>query len=253
MAKDQPLLFQYGQYLAVRAVAGFMPCFDVEQNLNTAATIGSAFCALSRSRRQRAIDNIAASFPEWECSRVVDITERSMQHMFQLFLVDALLMPRLVTQVSWPQRIRLQRVNLLMDRLIAGDPVILVTGHCGNWELLGHSLAMFGYPLVALARPLDNRFLNRWLLGIREATGTRILTKWGATPARSPPSPPIGRTDRATATATGRGTLRATRGARPRIPCRGRPAGTCSTRRRRRRTRPAGRRGRARRTSSWRR
>jgi KDO2-lipid IV(A) lauroyltransferase len=105
-----------------------------------------------------------------------------MQYMFQLFLVDAIVMPRLITSASWPRHVRLGRLGLMMDRLIRSDPVILVTGHCGNWELLGHALAMFGYPLVALARPLDNRFLNRWLLGIREAQGTRILTKWGATP-----------------------------------------------------------------------
>ena len=32
------------------------------------------------------------------------------------------------------------------------------------------------------ARPLDNVLINRWLLRLREARGTRIITKWGATP-----------------------------------------------------------------------
>jgi KDO2-lipid IV(A) lauroyltransferase len=182
MAQGQPLLIQYGQYLAVRAAATVMSCFGVDQNMQTAATIGSLFCRLNPRRRERAETNLAASFPDWPRERVAAVAERSMQHMFQLFLVDALMMPRLITPASWPARLRLGRLGLLTDRLIRSQPVILVTGHCGNWELLGHALAMFGYPLVALARPLDNRFLNRWLLGIREARGTRILTKWGATP-----------------------------------------------------------------------
>src|SRR5262249_46506392 len=43
-------------------------------------------------------------------------------------------------------------------------------------------IAVMGFPMNALARPLDNRLINRWLLGVREARGLRILTKWGATP-----------------------------------------------------------------------
>jgi KDO2-lipid IV(A) lauroyltransferase len=36
--------------------------------------------------------------------------------------------------------------------------------------------------MVVLARPIDNPLINDWLLGIREAQGTRVITKWGATP-----------------------------------------------------------------------
>ena len=63
-----------------------------------------------------------------------------------------------------------------------GQPAIFITGHCGNWELLGYSLAVMGYPLHALARPLDNPLLNRWVMGMREDRGLRIITKWGAMP-----------------------------------------------------------------------
>jgi KDO2-lipid IV(A) lauroyltransferase len=43
-------------------------------------------------------------------------------------------------------------------------------------------MAAIGYPFVALARPLDNPLINRWLLGLREVRGMKIVTKWGATP-----------------------------------------------------------------------
>jgi KDO2-lipid IV(A) lauroyltransferase len=73
-------------------------------------------------------------------------------------------------------------LSAAMERLIRSESTIFITGHCGNWELLGYSLAVLGYPLHALARPLDNPLLNRWVMGIREARGLRIITKWGATP-----------------------------------------------------------------------
>jgi len=105
-----------------------------------------------------------------------------MQHMFQIFLVDALVMPRLITPASWSRHIRIGALEKVLDRLIRGEPTIFITGHCGNWELLGYYLAAIGYRIAALARPLDNPRLNRWLLGIREARGMKIITKWGATP-----------------------------------------------------------------------
>jgi KDO2-lipid IV(A) lauroyltransferase len=112
---------------------------------------------------------------------VREVAERSMQHLFRLFMVDALATPRLITPASWPRYVRVGRLREVLDRLVRREPAIFVTGHCGNWELLGFALSVLGFPVSALARPLDNPLINRWLLGIREARGMRIITKWGAT------------------------------------------------------------------------
>ena len=181
MARNQSAIGVWGQYLGLRAAGGFMQCFDVEQNLHTAASIGSIFCKASPKRRQRAERNIALSFPEYAPQQVAEVARRSIQYMFQLFLVESLATPRLITPASWPKFVRLGNLQPALERFIRGQPVIMVTGHCGNWELLGYVLAVLGYPLCALARPLDNPLINRWLLGIREARGMRIITKWGAT------------------------------------------------------------------------
>jgi KDO2-lipid IV(A) lauroyltransferase len=182
LARNQSPLITWSQYLALRAVAGFLHCFDIDQNLATAAGAGRLFHRFSHRHRQRAMQNIARSFPDWPASRVEETALRSIQHMFQLFIVDAVATPRRISETSWPKYLRLGRLQGVMERLIRGEPTIFITGHCGNWELLGYALAVIGYPLYALARPLDNPQLNRWVLGIREARGMRIITKWGATP-----------------------------------------------------------------------
>jgi KDO2-lipid IV(A) lauroyltransferase len=58
---------------------------------------------------------------------------------------------------------------------------IMLTGHYGNWELLGYTLATLGFEIVAVMRPLDNEYLNRFLLDRREQSGLRLLYKKGAT------------------------------------------------------------------------
>ncbi|TVQ52778.1 MAG: hypothetical protein EA377_09395 [Phycisphaerales bacterium] len=176
-------LTHLSQYLALRGVASFMQCFPPDQNLHTAGTIGSLYGRLGAKRRRRAEHNLRLSFPDWPEARVHAVAEESLQHMFRLFMVDALVVHRIITPASWPRYIKLGgSIRPIIDRLIRGEPMILVTGHCGNWELLGHFFALIGYPVVALARPLDNPYINDWLLRIREARGTTVVTKWGATP-----------------------------------------------------------------------
>jgi KDO2-lipid IV(A) lauroyltransferase len=67
-----------------------------------------------------------------------------------------------------------------MDVLISPRGAILVTGHYGNWELVGFMLATLGFPLTAVMRPLDNPYLNRFLMDARAKRGLRLLYKKGA-------------------------------------------------------------------------
>jgi Kdo2-lipid IVA lauroyltransferase/acyltransferase len=182
VATKQHPIVNWSQYLALRGVASLIQCFDVDQNLATAAAVGSAYHALNHKRRERAARNIAMSFPDLSHDQVRDLTLRSFQHMFQLFLVESIMAPRLITHSSWPQYALFTNVQPLLDLLLHGGPVIFITGHFGNWEALGCSLGAIGYPLVALFRPIDNPLIDRWVREIREARGMTVVTKWGATP-----------------------------------------------------------------------
>lgn len=126
--------------------------------------------------------NIARAFPALSPDEVDEVADRSFQHMIQLFMVDAFVAPRMISPDGWPEYVQIGDLSPAINRFLRGEPAILLTGHFGNWELLSNLLASFGYPLHALARPIDNPLINRWLMGLREARGTRIITKWGATP-----------------------------------------------------------------------
>ena len=182
MAATQSTIVNWSQYLALRGVSGFIQCFNVEQNLHTAATIGSLFYKLNRGRRERTERNIALSFPDWSAEKVHQTAVKSMEHMFKLFMVESFVGARLITPSTWTTYLTLSDLRPLLNMLVHKQPAIFITGHCGNWELLGTAMSAIGYPFVALARPLDNPLINRWLLDLREARGMKIITKWGATP-----------------------------------------------------------------------
>ncbi|MCB1367059.1 MAG: lauroyl acyltransferase [Rhodobacteraceae bacterium] len=49
----------------------------------------------------------------------------------------------------------------LLEALEAGRPVILVSGHFGNYQVLRVLLRLRGYPIAAIYRPMSNAFTNR--------------------------------------------------------------------------------------------
>ena len=147
MARRRTAITNWVEYLAMRGVSTFMNCFDVQQNLATAAWLGSQFLNISPKRRERAHHNLRLSFPDWPEARIADVAERSVRNMFQIGLVDAVVMPRLVTPTSWPRYLSVGQLSGALQRLIRHEKTIFITGHCGNWELLGYALAVLDYQI----------------------------------------------------------------------------------------------------------
>ncbi len=58
-----------------------------------------------------------------------------------------------------------------------GKGVLVVTGHLGAWELSSFYHSLMGNPMCMVARPLDNRPLDRFVNGIRCLHGNRVLCK----------------------------------------------------------------------------
>ncbi|MSR28872.1 MAG: hypothetical protein EXS03_04750 [Phycisphaerales bacterium] len=178
-AIDQAMHF--AQYAALRSLFGISHTFGVDQNMRTAAALGSAYYRFGARHRRRANGHIERSFPGLSPQDIESIAHRSVRSLFQMFMVESVAIPRLLTPSSWPSYVGTSGVQAPLKLLMEDRPLLLVTGHCGNWELLGFVLALLNFRMSALARPLDNPWLDRWIRSVREARGLRIITKWGAT------------------------------------------------------------------------
>ncbi len=177
--KSSPLV-TWAQYLAARSLAAGLLVMDADVNVANAGALGRLLYHIDARHRRRAADNIARCFPEFSPARVEEVTRESFEHFLQL-VVEVLHTPRLIHNDSWAGRLDVTDMSAAISLLNRGKPVLLLTGHLGNWELLGYLLALLGFNLSAIARPIDNPLLNRWLLGIRQAKGMEIITKWDAT------------------------------------------------------------------------
>jgi len=61
-----------------------------------------------------------------------------------------------------------------------GRGVIIITGHCGNWELSALAFGVKVYPVSVVARAQDNPYINGMLGKIRARYGNSVIYKKGA-------------------------------------------------------------------------
>ncbi len=59
-------------------------------------------------------------------------------------------------------------------------PLVMVTGHYGNFEIANYITGLFGLSTTAVARPLDNPFINDYFLRLRESKGQHMVSKDGS-------------------------------------------------------------------------
>jgi Kdo2-lipid IVA lauroyltransferase/acyltransferase len=181
MAKPRNDFVDRLQYIALRTVSMLLHCFPVNANLQTARLLGNLMYAVDRKHRERALGNLKRSFPEMPEAQRQEMARRSMQQMFMLF-VEVLFTTRLVHIDTWRKYCDLENFQETLQLLLKRKQgLILLTGHYGNWEILGYVLATLGFETTSIARPLDNPYVNQWLLGVREKKGQRIIAKKGAT------------------------------------------------------------------------
>lgn len=176
-----PRFLQTPLYLGFRSAAAAVGCVPPAHVLPAAAALGRAFAAsrFNRKRLGRAESNLAAAFPDWDQDRRRAYAIRSWEHL-ALLGAEVLYSPRLLTEDGWGEHVEIGDIAPGLRVLLNAGPCILVTGHCGNWEVLGYAMGLLGIPVHALYRPLDLPPLDRWVRRTRQRRGLTLIDKFGA-------------------------------------------------------------------------
>ena len=134
---------------------------------------------MNARRLERAKGNLQWCFPDWDEQRVHECAVEAYRHLFTLG-AEVMTSPRLLTADAYASHVQIGSVDAGLDELLEDQPCLLVTGHCGNWELLGATMALLGFPIHALYRPLDIKPLDNWAFRTRAARGIDLVNKFGA-------------------------------------------------------------------------
>lgn len=160
------------------AGAGIM---GIERSIRLARSVSGWYAGLSMNERrlERAKANLRWCFPDLDEDRVHARAIEAYRHLFTIG-VEVMASPQLIASDAYVSYVQVGSVEAGLKELLRDRPCLLVTGHCGNWELLGATMAMLGFPMHALYRPMDVKPLNDWLYRTRAARGIRLVDKFGA-------------------------------------------------------------------------
>jgi len=176
--KHHPVL-DWLVYVAVRMLVVFLSLFHIETNLRFARFLGRLLWRYYHRGRERALENLRASFPDKSEAWICETGRRSFENLVML-TVDILFTPRLVTKDNWRHYSRFTKAERIKWMMKEGKGMLIVTGHYGNFEIGGYMMGLFGFNGYSVARPLDNQYLNRYLYGLRQRRGLKLIDKKGA-------------------------------------------------------------------------
>ncbi len=172
------LVLDYLVYLLVRVFICIVQMIRIETGQVLASYLAWLACDLLRLRGKVVEENLRHAFPEKSEQQRKRIARQMWEHLF-LLVLEVAHVSRKIHETNWRDFVRAKDTNLLVKALLSDRPVIVVTGHFGNFEVGGYVLALLGFPSHSVARSLDNRFLDRFLNRFRGATGQHIIPKNG--------------------------------------------------------------------------
>ena len=168
----------YFAYVVVRIFICVIQALRIETGEVSARWLAWLFGDVLRIRRGVIDENLAHAFPHLAAQQRQRLSRRMWEHLF-LLVLEVAHAPRKIHETNWREYMGLGGVVPLVRMLLSGRPVIIVTGHLGNFELGGFGLGVLGFPTYSVARPLDNRYLNDFLTRFRGATGQHLINKNG--------------------------------------------------------------------------
>ncbi|HEX9263953.1 MAG TPA: lysophospholipid acyltransferase family protein [Candidatus Binatia bacterium] len=65
--------------------------------------------------------------------------------------------------------------RVLDEALAEGKGAVVISGHVGNWEMLGQAIAAAGYPIATIATPFYDPRVTAWLQQWRTRRGLEIV------------------------------------------------------------------------------
>jgi Kdo2-lipid IVA lauroyltransferase/acyltransferase len=144
---------------------------------HTGEVVGWLLYLFDRGHRRTGLRNLALAFPHKSAAEHRQILRASLLNFGRL-IAEFCHLHRLT-----PENIsaRVQFADFLQwQQLIAQvqhTGALILTGHFGNWELLGYAHACYGFPGHIIHRRLRNALIDDFITRERERCGTKIIKK----------------------------------------------------------------------------
>ena len=179
MSKEHSRIADFAVYALVRVIFCFLQMLSYDTARRFARGLAWLVYKVDKRHRLVADENLRHAYGDTLTAEQRDIMIRGIYEHFCRVLIEIIHLTRRLHTQNWKRYAQLIGGDKIVGALISGCPVLIVTGHYGNWEIAGYALGLLGFHTHAIARTLDNSFLDDFFRSFRERTGQKILAKTG--------------------------------------------------------------------------
>jgi KDO2-lipid IV(A) lauroyltransferase len=142
-------------------------------------SLGRLWYRLDAPHRRVALENLDRAFDGRMSPAEIELLARNTFEHFGIMALEVCRLAFLEKEelLGW---ITIEGEEHFWKALAQGRGLLLLTGHLGNWELLGLVASVRGRPISVVARPADNPALEAELLRLRSRFGNRVIYKKAA-------------------------------------------------------------------------
>jgi KDO2-lipid IV(A) lauroyltransferase len=179
MANKRSPVIDCAVYLLVRSVVCIVQALSWRSALALAQGVAWLMHRIDRRHRLIAADNVRHAFPDLDEQGVERLVRASYLHLATM-LVEMIRLPRVIRPDNLYDSIRHANpgdLDVIRAWAATGRPLLVLTGHFGNWEILSYTTGMAGFRAAIVARRLDNPYLDRFLARFRGGSGMELLDK----------------------------------------------------------------------------
>jgi KDO2-lipid IV(A) lauroyltransferase len=137
--------------------------------------IGGLCWVACRRHRRRSLEALAVAFPRLSPSGRRRLGRACFRHLGMMLAEGLHLLSRDCAEIG--AVVDIEGWEHIEQVRASGRPLILITGHCGNWELLGAAFNCRGLGMAVVARPLDEPDFQEMVAGFRARFGTRAIER----------------------------------------------------------------------------
>jgi KDO2-lipid IV(A) lauroyltransferase len=159
------------------AFMGLFRLLGVDRASAMGGFIGRNLFALTRVTR-RARENLAAAYPQMSASEINAIIKEMWDNLGRTIAEYAHLDTFRMTGDR--PRIEVTGLDHVEHVLASGKGIIFLSGHFANWEIMPITAADYGVQGGTVYRPVNNPYVDRWMVHQRTRNGPAEMISKGA-------------------------------------------------------------------------
>ncbi len=176
-AREKNRLLARCVYILVRGVFLLLRTIPFQTAFRIGEGIGSLLFWIDRPHRRIGLTNLALAFPHKSQTEHLHILRESWLNLGRLIVefchFHSLTPDNIAERVRYADQSQWQTIVAKYEKMGA----LILTGHFGNWELLAHAQACYGFPTHIIHRRLRNPFIDDFIVQQRQHSGNTVIRK----------------------------------------------------------------------------